>query len=66
MSTVNNSLKQKRRPTEIKIELQKQIEDKISFQERRDQVQILLTDMFLRLKKRGRPNSTEEEDQYAA
>ena len=66
MSTKIPSSRQKRRLNQLNIELHKKVEDPILFQERRDQVQVLLTDMFLRLKQKGRPSTIDEDEQHAA
>ena len=62
MSESNHSSSPKRALDCIKIELNRTIEDKISYQKRKEQVQTLLAEMFLRLKKRGRPIKSEGED----
>lgn len=50
----------------IAIELIPVIETEVEYLERVEEVQVILTQMYLRLLKRGRPLKNEEEELYAA
>ncbi|HLE12135.1 MAG: hypothetical protein A2504_17815 [Bdellovibrionales bacterium RIFOXYD12_FULL_39_22] len=52
--------------SEFKIEFVPVIEEESEFQKRKEIVQLMITDMILRSKKRGRPRNNEEEFQNAA
>ena len=50
----------------IRVELIPAFEDDLNFQIRIKEVQVLLTNMFVRLNKRGRPKKDEGDEVYAA
>lgn len=67
LMTLNKRESKKSRPScETQIELVPTFEEASQFQSRKEEVQVLLTDMFLRLYKRGRPKNEEKEESHAA
>jgi hypothetical protein len=54
------------KPREPKIELLPVLESEAEFKKRKEEVQVLLVQMFLRSKQRGRPRKNEEDESYAA
>ena len=66
MAKTSKKNKCSNRPSLITIELIAVTEPDTEHQERVEAVQVILTQMYLRLLKRGRPLKNEEENLYAA
>jgi hypothetical protein len=66
MAKKPNKIGIKNKASVISIELVPVIENEVEYLERVEEVQVILTQMYLRLLRRGRPLKNEEEELYAA
>lgn len=66
MAKSKNESTNVRKLSELNIEFTPAIEPIEDFQKRKEEVQLMLTDMFKRLHKMGRPKKNDGDESYAA
>jgi hypothetical protein len=66
MARIQRDTDRKPPSCDISIELVPVLEEPALFQARKEEVQVLLTDIFLRLHRRGRPKKNDQEEAHAA